>query len=196
VLTNHAPRAAGTWTRLTARADYASQTWGLFLDGTNVAENLGFASPQTRPTCLWVESFGAVLDDLYVGLARPAGFPGAGNIVPDEWYLSHFGEIRADGADSDADGMSNMEEYLAGTNPDDDTSYLGFTGLPVSGVPGEFLVRWQSVSNKFYTLQAATNLLTGFDSILETGIPATPPENVHTDNVGTAGMRFYRIRLE
>jgi len=196
VLSNHTPRVTGTWTRLTARADYASQTWTLYLDGTAVAENLGFASLQTRPTCLSFEGDGAVLDDLYVGLAQPAGFPGAGNIVPDEWYLSYFGEIRADGADSDADGMSNLEEYLAGTHPDDDTSYLGFTELPVSGVPGEFLVRWQSVSGRWYTVEAATNLSSGFDSIIETNIPATPPENVHTDNTATVGQRFYRIKLE
>jgi len=196
VLTNHTPRTAGTWARLTARVDYASQTWALYLDGTAVAENLGFASPQTRPTCLSFEGSGAVLDDLYVGLARPAGFPGAGNIVPDEWYLGYFGEIRADGADSDGDGMSNLHEYLAGTHPDDDTSYLGFMGVSVVGVPGEFLVRWQSVSNKFYTLQAATNLLEGFTLILGTNIQATPPENVHTDNVESVEQRFYRVKVE
>jgi hypothetical protein len=63
-------------------------------------------------------------------------------------------------------------------------------------VPGEFLVRWQSASNKTYTLQAATNLLTGFNLNLRTNIPATPPVNVHTDNVGGAGQKFYRVGVE
>ncbi|MBM4148997.1 MAG: hypothetical protein FJ224_08125 [Lentisphaerae bacterium] len=196
VLTNHTPRTAGTWARLTVRADYAAQTWNLYLDSTNVAENLGFASPQSRPTCLSFEGSDAVLDDLYVGLPQPAGFPGASNIVPDEWYLGYFGEIRADGADSDGDRMSNLDEYLAGTRPNDDTSYLGFMGVSVAVVPGEFVVRWQSVSNKFYTLQATTNLLDGFTLILGTNIPATPPENVHTDNVESVEQRFYRVKAE
>jgi len=196
VLMNHTPRAAGAWARLTVRADYASQTWNLYLDGTAVAENLGFASPQTRPTCFSIEGSGGVVDDLYVGLAQPAGFPGAGNLVPDDWYLGYFGGIRADGADSDGDRMSNREEYLAGTNPDDDTSYLGFTKLPVGGVAGEFLVRWQSVSNKLYTLQASTNLTDGFNLILGSNILATPPDNVHTDSVGSVRTKFYRLLLE
>jgi len=197
VLTNHVPRVAGTWARLTVRTDYAAQTWSLYLDGTAVAENLGFASPQTRLTCVSVEGQSAVLDDLYVGLAQPAGFPGAGNVVPDDWYLGYFGEICADGDDSDGDGMNNLQEYLAGTNPNDDTSYLGFTAVGNNrSAANEFLVYWQSVSNKLYTLQAATNLVAGFDVILGTGIQATPPENVHTDNVGTAEQRFYRVELE
>jgi hypothetical protein len=62
--------------------------------------------------------------------------------------------------------------------------------------PGGILVAWQSASNRLYTLQAATNLMTGFNLNLRTNIPATPPENVHTDNVSGAGMKFYRMKLE
>ncbi|MEO5367562.1 MAG: hypothetical protein H7831_14650, partial [Magnetococcus sp. WYHC-3] len=120
-----------------------------------------------------------------------------------DWQRAYFTSeelsneaISGDNADPDGDGMSNRQEYLTGTHPDDDTSYLGFTALPASGVPGEFLVRWQSASNKLYTLQAATNLITGFNLILGTNIPATPPENVHTDNVSGAGQRFYRVNVE
>ena len=31
---------------------------------------------------------------------------------------------------------------------------------------------------------------------LRTNIMATPPENVHTDNVEGVGQRFYRVRVE
>ena len=65
-----------------------------------------------------------------------------------------------------------------------------------AGVPGEFVVRWQSATGRRYTLQAATNLLVGFDSTLATGIQATPPENVHTDNVNGVESRYYRVRVE
>ena len=105
--------------------------------------------------------------------------------------------ISGDNADADHDGMSNLNEYRCGTRPNDGTSCLGFTALdscpPVSG---GFVVSWQSASNKQYTLQAATNLMKGFGLILGTNIAATPPENVHTDSVGTAEQRFYRVTVE
>jgi hypothetical protein len=62
-------------------------------------------------------------------------------------------------------------------------------------VPGEFLVRWQSASNKTYTLQVATNLLTGFVN-LRTNITATPDINLQTDSTGGAKQRFYRVVVE
>ncbi|MEO5368425.1 MAG: hypothetical protein H7831_19135, partial [Magnetococcus sp. WYHC-3] len=73
--------------------------------------------------------------------------------------------------------------------------YLGFTALGRNPAT-EFVVRWQSASNKLYTLQAATNLITGFNVILGTNILATPPENVHTDSCEIVGQRFYRVSVE
>jgi hypothetical protein len=117
---------------------------------------------------------------------------------------SHFGgadlnnlSISGPTADPDKDGLNNEQEYWAGTIPTNAASCLvlySLTNNPV--VPGEYLVRWQSVSDRWYTVQAATNLLTGFNLNLRTNIPATPPVNVHTDNVGTVGQKFYRIRVE
>ena len=103
--------------------------------------------------------------------------------------------ISGDDADPDGDGMSNVKEYWCGTRPKDGTSYLGFTALGRNPAAA-FVVRWQSVSNKLYTLQAGTNLMSGFTLILGTNIPATPPENVHTDSVGNAVQRFYRVEVK
>ena len=72
---------------------------------------------------------------------------------------------------------------------------LCITGVESAG-PSGVTIRWQSASNRFYTVQASTNLPTGFNLILGTNIPATPPENVHTDSVEGVGCRFYRVRVE
>jgi Bacterial TSP3 repeat len=38
--------------------------------------------------------------------------------LPDAWEILHFGNLNATGAqDSDGDGVSNLDEYFAGTNP-------------------------------------------------------------------------------
>ena len=120
------------------------------------------------------------------------------------WLRSHFGgadlnnlSLSGPTADADHDGLNNEQEYWAGTSPTNPASCLvlyALTNNPV--VPGEYVVRWQSVSNRWYTVQAATNLLTGFNLNLRTSIPATPPVNVHTDSVSGVGCRFYRVQVE
>ena len=85
-LTNPAPCQVGSWVRLTARADYVLQTWSLYLDGTNVAANLGFAMPQQRAICFSAEGPTSVVDGLTVGYAVPAGIT-----IPANLYESSSG---------------------------------------------------------------------------------------------------------
>jgi PKD repeat protein len=194
-LTNTASRQAGTWARLTASADYVLQTWSLYLDGTNVASNLGFAVPQKRLTCLSLEGPAAVVDNLTVGYGRPDGIPGSSNEAPDDWYLDHFGTLAySDTDDPDHDGMSNLAEYIAGTDPNDPASLLKVTDAFTAN-PDKFVVRWQSATGRVYTVQVATNLLNVFGT-LTNGIPATPMVNVYTDIVNGVGQKFYRIKVE
>jgi hypothetical protein len=196
-LTNPTPRQAGSWARLTARADYVLQTWSLYLDGTNVAANLGFAMPQKRLTCIALEGATAVVDNLTVGYGRSDGIPGSNNLASDDWYLDYLGTLAyGDTDDPDHDGMNNLAEYLGGTNPNDITSLLEMTeAVTTPANPGELIVRWQSATGRVYTLQAATNLMTGF-SLLTNGIPATPTVNVYTDTVNGVGQKFYRVEVE
>jgi len=120
------------------------------------------------------------------------------------WRRDHFTtaeladpDFSGDDADPDKDKFPNLKEFLAGTIPTNGASYLGIMQFTANvNAEGGYVVRWQSVTNKLYMLQAATNLVDGFTLILGTNIQATPPENVHTDNVGSAGMRFYRVEVE
>ncbi len=99
-------------------------------------------------------------------------------------------------ADPDHDGLNNEQEFWAGTSPTNASSCLVLYALTNNPAAlGEYVVRWQSVSGRLYTVQAATNLVVGFTNLV-THRPATPPLNVHTDNVGSAGQRFYRVQVE
>jgi hypothetical protein len=128
----------------------------------------------------------------------------SGGVDPFEaWRAAYFtsaqltnAAISSATADPDKDGLNNEQEYLAGTNPTNALSCLVISAATNNpSTSGTFVLSWQSVSNKMYTVMAATNLLTGFTD-LATNIQATPTVNVHTDSVENAGQRFYRIKLE
>jgi hypothetical protein len=100
-------------------------------------------------------------------------------------------------ADPDHDGLNNEQEYQAGTNPTNALSCLimyAATNNPAAD--GKFVVRWQSVTGKYYTVMATTNLLVAFTNLMPTNIAATPDVNVYTDSVGNAETKFYRVKLE
>jgi hypothetical protein len=101
-------------------------------------------------------------------------------------------------ADRDHDGMLNLDEYRAGTDPTNPVSRLVlYQVAPNPAAAGEFLVTWQSATGRVYTVLGATNLTgSGFDLILRTNLPATPPMNVYTDVVEGAVQKFYRVKLE
>jgi hypothetical protein len=123
--------------------------------------------------------------------------------VYEAWLRSHFGgadlnnlSISGPTADPDNDGLNNEQEYWAGTIPTNAASCLVLYALTNNpALPGEYVVRWQSATGRLYTVQAATNLVAGFTNLV-THRPATPPVNVHTDNVSGVGCRFYRVQVE
>ncbi|MFZ4398247.1 MAG: fibronectin type III domain-containing protein, partial [Kiritimatiellia bacterium] len=104
--------------------------------------------------------------------------------------------ISGDAADPDHDGLNNLQEFLAGTDPTNAASVLAlFMPTVVPGGAG-FVVSWQSASNKFYTLQTTTNLVDpGFADRVK-NIFATPMLNVYTDTLDSAGQKFYRVKME
>jgi hypothetical protein len=85
---------------------------------------------------------------------------------------------------------------FAATDPAGKPEMTGVVLTLTNMAPGKFVVEWQSVTDRTYAVLAATNLLIGFTLNLRTNILAIPPENVHTDNVGTAKQKFYRVKVE
>jgi subtilisin family serine protease len=121
-----------------------------------------------------------------------------GNGLPDWWELEYFGHLTGTdpNADPDHDGMSNLAEWIAGTNPTNAASNLRLTLVSATN-SGSIVVSWSSVAGKTYWLQRSTNLLTGFNSIVATNIVATAPTNTQTDTVVLPGSaRFYRVGVQ
>ena len=79
--------------------------------------------------------------------------------LPDAWEQEYFGnQTNADPhADSDIppDGQSNIEEYIAGTNPTNGSSYFTVAEQDMSS---SVVLSWPGVSNRLYGVEATTNL--------------------------------------
>jgi hypothetical protein len=115
--------------------------------------------------------------------------------LPDYWELLYFGSLTAtDGAgDSDGDGLRDYEEYLAGTDPTDPESSMRFYGC-WGGGPSGYTIVWASATNRLYTIQWTTDLMTNF-VMLVTNYPGSAPQTgyFHETPVSNA---FYRVLLQ
>jgi len=118
------------------------------------------------------------------------------NGLPDAWEIAHFGGIGVDpNDDADGDFMSNGDEYVAGTNPQDAQSVLVL--LDSGPDPqGGFVLQWSCVPNQFYKVLRSEDLLSNFME-LATHIPATPPINSYHDASAVGkGPYFYRVQIQ
>jgi len=101
----------------------------------------------------------------------------------------------ADHADSDSDGMDNWKEWICGTDPTNHFSVLRLLSPTVS--PGSVVVSWQSVSQRHYSLQRATNL--GTPSYFETLVTNFPGQTGTTTYIDATPIDarhfFYRVSV-
>ncbi|MGD0651918.1 MAG: thrombospondin type 3 repeat-containing protein [Verrucomicrobiia bacterium] len=128
-----------------------------------------------------------------------------GDGIPNGWKQQYgFDPLDPTVADSDpdGDGMSNLQEYLVGTDPTNSASVFRITSILPEG--NDILITWSAVTNKSYVVQVATNSFDGsytnaFLDLATVAVPAAPPitETNYLDvgAVTNGESRFYRIKL-
>ena len=129
-----------------------------------------------------------------------AGTPaGIGDGIPGWWRQQYFGNgLSASGnaalnADPDGDGMTNYQEYLAGTNPTSAASLFHITAIAPGG--GGMRVTFASMSGKTYrvdktsTLKDPNSWVTVQDNVAGTG------SNISITDLGVNSAHgcFYRV---
>jgi len=98
-------------------------------------------------------------------------------------------------ADSDHDGLSNWQEWVAGTNPTNAASVLRLQ--PPLFAPASVTLTWPSVTNRAYFVERATNLMTWTFSVLRTNIPGLPDTTSFTDtSPPLPGPAYYRVGVQ
>ena len=116
--------------------------------------------------------------------------------IPDGWEEHYTGSPTGmvAWADDDRDGLANVLECIAGTDPHDTNSVLSI--ISVNGcAAGDQILEWRSATNRVYAVDRGTNLL-HVSVPVATNLPATPPCNVYTDRPPADAPAFYRIRVE
>lgn len=113
--------------------------------------------------------------------------------IPDDWQAKYYGSNRnlwpAPTSDSDADGVSDREEYLAGTDPKAPSSVLKtFLRRNEQGAT----LSWNSRPGAFYQVQASNNLKDWSDL----GALRFASGEVDSIPVGNLpGNTYYRVNL-
>jgi hypothetical protein len=116
------------------------------------------------------------------------------------WWEDFYGFDRNNPADApldaDGDGMSNLQEYLAGTHPHNPLSRLAITNF--RRVTGDWEITFSAVSGKVYRVEYTSNLkTTNAWPILLDNITATSAVIQVVDPSATGVTnRFYRVRLK
>ncbi len=123
--------------------------------------------------------------------------------IPDWWMLGYFnhstgqaGDNSMANQDADGDGMSNLQEFLTGTDPLDANSAFRITAIKLVG--SDVQVSWTTVAGKTNQLQRALspNSSAAWLSVgsitLGNGSIVTQPDPGAATN---APAQFYRVRL-
>lgn len=120
--------------------------------------------------------------------------------ITDAWRVAHFGSATPTNAqscatcDPDHDGLNNLQEFFAGTDPNDSSSALRSGSLTADG--NDLVLSFSTVSGITYRVEYKNDLTTGSwlllaDQILGTGntIQLTDP------NAAPTGHRYYRVEV-
>ena len=139
------------------------------------------------------------LEDINVSLVEATTADG----LPYWWLSQNFGVARGPGGDSssavsdaDGDGVNNLQEFIAGTDPNSaDSVFRAELDNKPSGIG--VVLKWKAAySGQRFGVWRCSDLMTGF-SLIQGGIIGTPPDNVYEDTTATGeGPYFYKIQVE
>ncbi len=114
--------------------------------------------------------------------------------IPDNWQAAHWGASPAAwpanaNADSDGDGASDLQEFLAGTDPTDASSALK-SGLQMNGA--QIQLNWNARAGQSYIIETSTDLISWTAVGQQFANDGTASINLNNFNAAA----FYRVVLQ
>lgn len=182
-----------TWIRFDIYCDYENLKWMLSVNGSCVAANLSLSSTnrQMESVLLSNNSTNAVyVDELAVQETEPAAAAAIdtdGDSIPDWWEQRYFGGItNVSAGGMAANGMTFLQTYIAGLNPENPNDTLLLTkgaGRSLS---------WDRKPGRQYEIYWSSNLTSGFTYIQT--VEGDEFEDTNTDRTAEPAG-FYQIRV-
>jgi hypothetical protein len=163
---------------VTAGVVYTNTSAGVSATWQSLAGSLGLTVLDTNP-----DNFG-----LY-----------AGDTVPDEWQVLHFGPANPGGhggQDPDGDGQSNLFEYVAGVSPTNQLSRFIFNISSVPAQPAQAsLTLTPHFPDRTYVVEGRTNLVAGAWAPVAGVTNNTGLVKTVLDPAVSGPRKYYQVRI-
>ena len=122
------------------------------------------------------------------------------NGLPDQWEFDNFGVVGIDpNADQDGDGFTNLQEYLAGTDPRSAASrpVIVLVEVVPNGANQDFRLTFATLNGRTYRVESSDDLATQNFTPLGPDVTGTGANVLITDAsaVTLHPQRFYRVRV-
>jgi Tol biopolymer transport system component len=104
--------------------------------------------------------------DVFATLLPPAASADSDSDgIPDWWMIQYFGHIAGQPGDlslaqddPDGTGMTTFQDYVAGTNPTDPTSFFQVLAAPPASAGGNVTLVWTAATGRSYSVQYKDSL--------------------------------------
>ncbi|MEO8613718.1 MAG: S8 family serine peptidase [Luteolibacter sp.] len=117
--------------------------------------------------------------------------------LPDWWETEKFGNLaQTANADPDADGFTNVQEFLAGTSPQVTGSRLNFATYARGGLGShDYILSFPSMENTIYRIQWSNNLATWSQLGSDVTGTGSAMQVIDPGALPAAPARYYRIGI-
>jgi hypothetical protein len=120
-----------------------------------------------------------------------------GDGIPDWWEIQYSGDPvnMLAGGDDDGDGVSNLDEFIAGSNPTDGTSVFAIDDIASAG-SSAVVMKWSTISGRIYSVYSHTDLSTPWPTSAIYQVEGDGSVKSYTNIVSTGELRFFRLGVE
>jgi len=203
------------WFRVIINQDFGSKQWSLFTAdnatnriATNIAANLGFCTNTISQfggfsitnSVTNLNPYAAYIDSLVISSNRPDVIDSDCDGIPDNWeaaYTNGVTNLLAT-ADSDGDGVNNLNEYIGGTNPNDSNDYVRVMAMDPVG--RDLQLNFRIGSNRNYRVYSADSVSIVKSLAANSSATFWQTNVVWTDTNAVTGCitlhRFYTLSAE
>lgn len=209
---------ADEYARITLFKDYAAKTVALFLNDVLLREGLPMIASNAYYRGMAIQNSAgpsAYLDNVIISTNYPVALTGdsdgdgwadvreidtwgsisaATNGVPKTWLATHG--LTDPNGNADADGLSNAEEYLAGTSPTNDASIFQILSIEQNGIETVLTIMGNDSGAKApYVIERTPSLDQAFGPFSTVPRAAAPANTVYTNIAEeVSAPAFYRVK--